>query len=109
MPVTHSAEKKERKDKNRTKFNKKRIELTKKLIKEAKNNPRDEKIKKAQSAIDKLAKVNVIHKNKAARLKSQLTKFKTQKKDQDVKKTSIKKVKKQKAIRQLADKNTKQK
>ncbi len=75
MPVIHSAEKKVRKDKYRTRLNKSRIEKVKKLIKIAKTSSDKKNIQKAQSAIDKLVKVNIIHKNKAARLKSQLAKI----------------------------------
>ncbi len=75
MPVTRSAEKKMRKDKARTLFNKKRKENVKSLIKTVKKNTTLENLQKAQSAIDKLAKVKVIQKNKASRLKSQIAKL----------------------------------
>ena len=75
MPVTKSAEKKMRKDKFRTKFNKKRKDEVKNLIKAAQKNPSAQNIKKAQSAVAKLAKIKIIHKNKAARLESQLARL----------------------------------
>lgn len=75
MPVTRSAEKKMRKDKARTLINKKRKENVKNLIKALKKNTSFENLQKAQSAIDKLAKVKVIQKNKASRLKSQIAKL----------------------------------
>lgn len=75
MPVIASAEKKMRKDKKRTLLNKKRKEEVKKLISLAKKSKTPESVKKAQSAVAKLSKVNIIHKNKAARLISQLYKL----------------------------------
>lgn len=75
MPIIKSAIKKVRKDKKRTKMNKLRSEKVKKILKETRKNPTAEKINLAQSLIDKLAKVKVIHKNKAARLKSQIAKL----------------------------------
>lgn len=47
----------------------------KEILKEASKEPTKENLKKAYSAIDKAAKDNVIHKNKAARLKSRLAKL----------------------------------
>lgn len=72
MPVIASAEKKMRQDRKRTKINRSRKESVKNLLKEARKNPNSDSYKKAQSAIDKLAKTKVIHKNKASRLKSRL-------------------------------------
>jgi small subunit ribosomal protein S20 len=88
MPVTVSAEKKVRKDKKRTSQNKKRLMDVKKFIKEAKKKPTKESIIKAQSAIDKLSKVHVIHKNKASRMKSQIAKL-FKKKDNKTKANAV--------------------
>ena len=66
MPVTKSARKKLRKDKKRELRNKKLKNLLKKSIKEAK--------RETISLADKAAKKNIIHKNKAARIKSSLAK-----------------------------------
>ncbi len=74
MPVTKSAEKKLRKDKKRELANKRFINLLKKSIRLAKEDPKNKNIQKAISLSDKAAKKNIIHKNKAARIKSSLVK-----------------------------------
>jgi ribosomal protein S20 len=74
MPVLKHAKKKQRQDKKRTKDNLKIKEMYKKMIKYAKANPTSGALSKAFSSIDKAAKKNIIHKNKAARLKSALSK-----------------------------------
>lgn len=75
MPVIKSALKKMHQDKKRTLLNKNRKAKVKKLLDKARKNPSKENITVVISAIDKLAKVKVIHKNKAARLKSRLNKL----------------------------------
>lgn len=75
MPVTKSAKKKLRKDKRKTLQNKNLESLFKKMVKRAQKNPTEENIKKAVVVIDKSAKKNIIHKNKAARIKSSLYKL----------------------------------
>lgn len=75
MPVTKSAKKKLRQDKKRRERNKKLINLFKNLIKKAKKQPSEKTIRAAVAALDKAAKKNVIHKNKAARLKSSIAKL----------------------------------
>lgn len=75
MPVTKSAKKKLRQDKKRRERNKKLINLFKNLIKKAKKQPSEKAIRAAVGALDKAAKRNVIHKNKAARLKSSIAKL----------------------------------
>lgn len=76
MPNIKSAIKKAKQDIAREKLNarysKAVKDVTKEIIKGAKG---DDMVKKAYSAIDKAAKKNVIHKNKAARLKSKVTKL----------------------------------
>lgn len=74
MPVLKHAKKKLRQDKERTLDNLRIKKLYKKLVKEAKEKPSAESLSKAFQAIDKAAKKNVLHDNKAARLKSALTK-----------------------------------
>lgn len=64
-----------RQDKKRTRINKSRKNLVKKLIDKAQKKPTKENIIVATSAVDKLAKVKVIHKNKASRIKSALAKL----------------------------------
>jgi len=75
MPVIKSAKKKLRQDKKRTNLNKKTEDLFKKLIKQAKKSPTEKNIKMAISIADKAAKKDIIHKNKAARIKSTLSKL----------------------------------
>ncbi|MDP2649892.1 MAG: 30S ribosomal protein S20 [bacterium] len=77
MPVIKSAKKKLRQDKKRTQRNAKKESLFENLIKKAKKNPSPQAIKKAFSAIDKAKKSKIIHANKAARLKSSLSKLET--------------------------------
>lgn len=75
MPVIKSAKKKLRKDKKRKIVNDLLREGLKKAIKDATKNPSLESIKKATKATDKAAKNNLMHKNKAARIKSKLSKL----------------------------------
>lgn len=74
MPILKNAKKKLRQDKKRTIHNRKIKDVYKDSIKTAKVQKTPKAINKAFSNIDKAAKHNVIHKNKAARLKSQLSK-----------------------------------
>lgn len=75
MPVIKSAKKKLRKDRKREIVNKNLKNLFKKSIKLAEKNPSEANVKKAVKIIDKTAKKNIIHKNKAARIKSKLAKL----------------------------------
>lgn len=80
MPIIKSAKKKLRQDAKKKKMNLKYKTGYEKIVGELKKN-KDNKseisklVKKAYSIIDKAAKKNVFHKNKANRLKSQITKF----------------------------------
>lgn len=74
MPIIKSAIKKLRKDKKRTVRNKALKRRYKDLVKKALGEPTEENIKKAVSVIDRAAKRNIIHKNKASRLKSRVMK-----------------------------------
>ncbi len=74
MPIIKSAIKKVRKDKTRTKRNEERLTALKALLKKARNGKAVKDIQKVFSALDKAVKVNLIHPNKSARLKSRLTK-----------------------------------
>lgn len=74
MPVIRSAIKKVRKDEVRTSRNKKRELLLKSLIKKARSNKLAKDLQKVFSALDKAAKVHLIHPNRASRLKSRLSK-----------------------------------
>lgn len=75
MPVIKSAKKKLKVDKKRESANKKVSSFINLIIKKAQKKPTPGSIKEAFSAIDKGAKKNIIHKNKAARLKSRLSKL----------------------------------
>jgi len=82
MPHTHSAKKELRKNIKRRARNDAKKTLIKSIKKEIKNfvlNKQTEKAKellpKFYKAVDKAAKTNTIHRNKAARLKSRLSKF----------------------------------
>lgn len=74
MPLLKHAKKKLKQDKKRQLQNRKVKETFKKLLKQANEDKKAESVSSAFSAIDKAAKVNVINKNKAARLKANLTK-----------------------------------
>ena len=92
MPVIKSAKKKLRKDRRLTIQNKILKDSFKKLVKKAQKSPNNANLSKAFQIIDKAAKKNIIHKNKAARVKSSLTKLlKT-----GEKKVSLKKIEKPK-------------
>lgn len=75
MPIIKSAIKKVRKDKVRTIRNKKRASNVKTIIKNTRKSPVAKNLTAAFSALDKAAKVKLIHKNKASRLKSRLAKL----------------------------------
>lgn len=76
MPVTKSALKALRKDKRRTRVNQKIRSSFKNAVKKARLQPNGENLNQAFSTLDKAAKKKVIHKNKAARLKSRLSRLK---------------------------------
>ncbi|MCL5784843.1 MAG: 30S ribosomal protein S20 [Patescibacteria group bacterium] len=78
MPIIKSAIKKVRKDKVRTARNKKRENTLKSLVKKARVTKTAKDLQAAFSALDKAAKVKLIHPNKAARLKSRLSKSMSQ-------------------------------
>lgn len=75
MPAIKSAKKKLRADKKRESANKKMEALINIFIKKAKKKPTPKSIQEAFSVIDKGVKKNIIHKNKAARIKSRLSKL----------------------------------
>ena len=75
MPVIKSAKKKLRQDRKREKTNNLLRKTFRDAVKEARKSKTAEKIKKAVKLVDKAAKKKLIHKNKAARIKSRLSKF----------------------------------
>lgn len=74
MPIIRSAIKKLRKDRVRTARNKLKKENLKDLIKKARSQKTPENLRVVYSALDKAVKTHLIRKNKAARLKSRLSK-----------------------------------
>lgn len=75
MPVTKQARKKLRQDAKREIRNRDLKSKFKKTLKNTRVSPTAKKLSEASKVIDKAAKKNVIHKNKAARLKSRLAKL----------------------------------
>lgn len=75
MPVIKSAKKKLKQDKKRTKANNFLRTAFKDAVKEATKTKTADKVKKAVSAVDKAVKKGLMHKNKAARIKSRLSKL----------------------------------
>lgn len=74
MPVLPNAKKKLRQDKKRTIHNLKIKETFKELVKKAVAKKTPEAISKAFKSVDIAAKHHIIHKNKAARIKSSISK-----------------------------------
>lgn len=93
MPIIRSAIKKVRKDKVRTARNKKRELSLKSLVKKARTSKAQKDLQAAFSALDKAAKVHLIHPNKSARLKSRLSKGGAAVPQKSAKKTAKKKSK----------------
>ncbi len=78
MPIIKSAKKKLKVDKRRTKVNRVYRNRLKEALKTASGKKTKKALQAAYKALDQAAKKKVIHKNKAARLKSRLaTKFKS--------------------------------
>lgn len=75
MPIIKSAKKKLRQDLKKSVRNAFVRQNLKKSLRLFKKNPKEKDFNKIQKLIDKAAKKNIIHKNKAARLKSRLTKL----------------------------------
>lgn len=78
MPVIKSAKKKLRQDRKREIENDRMRNLVKSALRKTKKNPSKEEVLDAMRIIDKAAKRNIFHKNKAARLKSTISKVKIQ-------------------------------
>ena len=75
MPLIKSAKKKLRKDIKRADRNSKTRVMLSKALKSAVKKPTAESVKSAIKLADKAAKNKIIHKNKAARIKSRLSKL----------------------------------
>lgn len=74
MPIIKSAKKKLRQDIKRTEKNKAQKNHLKSAFKKALKAPTEESARTIQTVIDKAAKQNIIHKNKAAHMKSRIAK-----------------------------------
>jgi len=101
MPVIKGAKKKLKVDRKRESANKKAESLINLVIKKAQRKPIPENMQKAFRAIDKGVKKDIFHKNKAARIKSRLSKLVAKKlqssaKTKSLKSTKIKSIKKNK-------------
>ncbi|MEK7127207.1 MAG: 30S ribosomal protein S20 [Patescibacteria group bacterium] len=75
MPVIKSAIKKLRQAQNKTVRNKAVKVSMRELINKFRKTPTQKSFSELTSSLDKAAKTNVIHKNKASRLKSRLSKL----------------------------------
>ena len=73
MPITQSAKQALRKDRRRAVVNLRRKRDAKKAVDTIKKTPNMANFQRASSQLDKLVKNQLIHKHKAARLKSQLS------------------------------------
>jgi small subunit ribosomal protein S20 len=75
MPILDSAKKALRRDRRKKQYNNETRNKYRSALREARENPTKKNVQKAFSELDIAAKKNVIHKNKADRLKSRLTKL----------------------------------
>lgn len=75
MPVIKSAKKKLRQDIKAEKRNDRIRDILKNVIKKARKNPSEKLLQEAAKIVDKAAKRGIIHKNKAARIKSGVAKL----------------------------------
>jgi small subunit ribosomal protein S20 len=75
MPVTKTAKRALRGSRAKEIINKLTISKLEAAVRQARNTKNEEKILKAVSLADRAAKRKVIHKNKAARIKSQMAKL----------------------------------
>jgi len=88
MPVTKQATKKVRQDARKALFNSRVRKAYKKAVVDFRGKPTATTLTSAFSALDRAAKTNIIHKNKASRLKSRLSKLITTSKT-TAKKTAV--------------------
>lgn len=79
MPIIKRAIKKLRHDRKLEKVNAKRRTKLRNVLKEMRKKPSKKALTATYHALDKAAKTHLIHKNKAARLKSRFTKLLPQK------------------------------
>ena len=75
MPITYRAIKKLRHDRKRSAVNEAMHKKVKDLVKATRKTPTVKKLSGAYQGLDNAVKHNIIHPNKAARLKSRLSKL----------------------------------
>lgn len=75
MPILKNAQKALRVSKRKTVVNQVAKSKMKTVLDAFKKSPNSEELSKVFSAVDRSVKKNLLHKNKAARVKSQLTKL----------------------------------
>jgi small subunit ribosomal protein S20 len=75
MPILHNAQKALRVSKRKATVNRRIKSRMKTALDEVTRQPKTETLAAAYSSVDKAVKRNIIHRNKAARLKSQLSKL----------------------------------
>lgn len=75
MPILKNAKKALRVSQRKTEVNQRVKSRMRTMTKAVKTNPTPENLKNLFSAIDKALKNNLVHKNKAARVKSQMSKL----------------------------------
>ncbi len=75
MPITKSAKKALRRDKRKREVNNRVRNRAKEAVKSLKKSLTTENMAKTASCLDRAVKKNLIHKNKAARMKSRLAKL----------------------------------
>jgi len=75
MPITKGAIRKQRADRVKTAINDRVRKLYRLVLKKARQKPTPQSLSAAYRGLDRAAKAHVIHRNKAARLKSRLSKL----------------------------------
>jgi len=75
MPITAQAEKTHRHDRKRTVATATKRSFTRSVIKDMRKSPSKKQLTVVFQTLDKAVKMHVIHANKAARLKSRLSKL----------------------------------
>lgn len=75
MPILKNAKKALRVSRRKTEINRQIKSRVKTMVDKMKKDPSQENLSEAYTAIDTAAKKNIFHRNKAARLKSQLSKL----------------------------------
>ncbi len=75
MPVTKTAKRALRASRRKEIINKKVLSSLESIVRLAKKSKKESEIRKAISTVDRAAKKKTIHKNKAARIKSSLSKI----------------------------------